>query len=196
MPTRRPITVDAKAAATPTSSEMRQPPRNRLNTSRPRLSVPIRCTRSGAPKLAPTPVAFWPNGAMTGAAAASSTKSVSTARPMTPRGLRRKIAQNPAKPAGCAAAALSAAIASTLVIDDARIDPRIDEIGEDIDDDHHRRDHGEDAGEHRIIARGNGVEHQPAHAGPGEHGFDEHRAGEDEGEIHSEDGDQRKQRIA
>ena len=77
-----------------------------------------------------------------------------------------------------------------------RVDQRIGEIDEVGDEDHRDDEEHHHALHHDEIALADRLEDQPPEAGQEEHVLDDDRAGEQEGELQADDGEDRDQRVA
>src|SRR5712692_3481971 len=201
-PDRIPSTVPrmpAKITAMkPTTSETRGPKMRRERTSRPRWSVPSRCSpvppscQAGGWKRSPSvPTSgLWGASTLAKRAVSTNTTMISTGRTGNPSLRKEAYRQASVR----AAARLGLAFAALPFIADPRVDDRVEDVHEKVDDDDHRAAQEHDGLDDGEIPEGDPLVEQAADAGPGEDGLDDDRDVDHEDEVDPRErqhGDQR-----
>src|SRR5262249_47789791 len=191
---RRGPTAGGRTAPAPASRETRVPQTTRERTSRPTLSVPRRCARSGRASVLPR---FWASGsygATSGAARATATASSMTPAPKgasRARAARRRTLHRIAwKGVGLSRPGRRSARS------DPGIDPPIEHVDHEVAHDEADSDQQHDSLAQRIVPREHRVDNEPPHAGKRENVFRDDRAADQRAELEPEDRHDRDERVA
>src|SRR5690348_16997635 len=201
MPSRAPVESAPATTTNPTVIEIRAPRMTRLNTSRPRLSVPIQWCADGVSRRAPRSSSSGPVGAICAAKIAMSVKNRIMIRPTRALALAQnrraamRTAERPPPPRRGTATATAVMPWVCSGVADAGIEEGIQHVDDEVDEHEQQRKQENARENHRIIAKQDRVVHEPADARPRENGLRQDRAGQKRAELESDDGHHGQQRV-
>src|SRR5579864_4471620 len=158
MPSRAPVERAPATATKPTVIEILAPRMTRLNTSRPRLSVPIQCGADGGWRRASRSSSSGPVGAICVAKIATSAKKRIMLRPTRAFAFAQNrraailTAERPRAGAGAARATAACPPAVRSGVADAGVKERIQDVDEEVDQHEHQREQENARQDHRVIA--------------------------------------------
>ena len=168
----------AAAVPTPASSETRAPQTRRLRRSRPNSSVPRGCPGvPGALSRLGVSTASGSGSGSQGAASAAMMASAMATSATTARRFRRRSRR------------------MAVLELDPRVQPRIERVHREVDQHEGERDDQHAALHERHVAGQDALDHQGAHAGPGEHGLGEDGAAQQIARLHAHHGDDGDERV-
>src|SRR5690606_38867460 len=190
-PRAMPSTPDSSTTRKPTSSDSRPPWMTRLNTSRPKSSVPNQCSALGACRRFMMESLYGSNGLIQGASAAAATSTASTTR------LASTVLRATSRRTACQRSAHGPEeIAIATAVAHSRNDQQVQQVDEKVDQDIDGGNDQQRALDDRVVAPQHRRHHQAAYAGQAKHGFGDHRAADQQSGGQPQHRQYRDQRIA
>src|SRR5882672_1741075 len=161
--------------------------------SRPRWSVPSKCSRFGWPSVYAALVAI---GSCVCKSSAKTAVTSISAPPAAPSGFFRTKRATTVHAPGCRRAPGGTAIAAGLTaIPNSRVEDAVQHVHDEVGDDHDDRGEHDEVLDHRIVTPQDRLNQEPRDAGQVEDGLGDHEPADEERELDPDDGDDGQQGV-